>query len=324
MNNTASSGINAQADAQPPALLCGTSGINLPMWPFVSAVLLSAAAAFAAPSLSLGVIGPSSIVDIHGLAVKAILRNTGDGTLKLLNDPRTVLSTAQTNTFHISSASGSPTFTGIKVKFVPSVGVALNREGTFTVLAPGESIEITHDLAGVYNFTLTGEGLYHFSAANTFNYVDATGVLKIIRANTYSHQFKLAGKLAANSGYTHILSEREVTYTGCNEVQKAQILAAAIASNDYVAEVNRYLAGISANNTSERYTTWFGKFTTERYNAVAGRFGKIGTDATSNNYDCTTCPATRGFLSSMSYGYVNAEHSPGKIYLCGAFWTAPL
>ncbi|KAG8681743.1 lumenal Hsp70 protein, partial [Ceratobasidium sp. 395] len=78
----------------------------------------------------------------------------------LLNDPHTVLSVAPTDTFTISSESGSPAFTGIQLKYVPSQAAALNQEDMFTVLAPGQSIDITHNLAGVYNFTLPGEGLY--------------------------------------------------------------------------------------------------------------------------------------------------------------------
>ncbi|KAG8737889.1 hypothetical protein FRC11_001796, partial [Ceratobasidium sp. 423] len=62
----------------------------------------------AAPGLALDVAAPSSSVDVDGLIVKATLKNTGDVTLKLLNDPRSVLSKAKTNTFSISSASGTP------------------------------------------------------------------------------------------------------------------------------------------------------------------------------------------------------------------------
>jgi peptidyl-Lys metalloendopeptidase len=172
--------------------------ITLNMKSFISAALLSAVAVSAAPGLVLDVAGkyhsrreyithtdqyihtgPSSVVNVDGLTVKATLKNTGDETLKvrsphltlthhliilqLLNDPRTVLTTAKTNTFSISSASGSPSFTGIKAKYVPSKAVELNQANTFTVLAPGQSIEITHNLAGVYNFTSAGEGAYTVS-----------------------------------------------------------------------------------------------------------------------------------------------------------------
>ncbi|KAG9088190.1 hypothetical protein FS749_002367 [Ceratobasidium sp. UAMH 11750] len=290
---------------------------------FASTALVSAVAVAAAPSLMLDVVGPSSVVDIHGLSVKVTLRNTGDETLKLLNDPHTVLSLAKTNALRISSASGSPTFTGIKVKYVPAKVAALNKESTFTVLAPGQSFEITHDLAGVYNFTLTGEGAYSFGAANIFNYVDASGALKTIQASTNIHKFKLAGRLASGHGYTPTLSRRDVSYTGCTAEQEPMILAAAIASDAYVTKVNSYLAGIPANTTSVRYETWFGNFTTERFNTVVDHFQKIGTDATSASYDCTSCRSEFGINYDTTWAYVHPD-SPGQIFLCGMFWKSPL
>ncbi|CEL60424.1 peptidyl-Lys metalloendopeptidase [Rhizoctonia solani AG-1 IB] len=286
----------------------------------VSAVLLSAIAVSAAPSLVLDVAGPNSIVDVNGLTVKATLKNTGDVSLKLLNDPRTILSKARTNTFSISSTSGTPKFTGLKVKYVPSKAAALNTESSFTVLAPGQSIEIDHDLAGVYNFTQSGEGAYNFGATNVFNYVDATGELKTIEASSNTHQFKLAGKLAVPHGYTNSISRRAVTYTGCTSTQQSQISTAATSSNTYVANANSYLAGISSGTT--RYTTWFGAFASSRYNTVVSHYKNIGTDATSSNYDCTACKSEPGIDYSSTFAYVNPG-SPGKIYLCGAFWSAP-
>ncbi|KAH7322056.1 lysine-specific metallo-endopeptidase-domain-containing protein [Rhizoctonia solani] len=251
----------------------------------VSAILLSAMAVSAAPGLVLDVAGPASVVDVNGLTVKATLKNTGDVALKLLNDPRTVLSKAKTNTFNIASTSGSPKFTGLYAKYVPSKAAALAQESTFTVLAPGQTIEVEHNLAGVYNFTQSGEGAYSFGATNVFNYVDGSGELKTIEASSNSHQFKLAGKLAVPRDYTHSISRRAVSYTGCTSTQQSQISTAASSSNTYV-----------ANN--------------------------IGTDATSTNYDCTACKSEPGIDYSSTFAYVNAG-SPGKIYLCGAFWSAP-
>ncbi|KAG9080936.1 hypothetical protein FS749_007861 [Ceratobasidium sp. UAMH 11750] len=186
---------------------------------FIPIAFISAVTVWAVPTLVLDVVGPSSVVDVHNLRVKAILKNIGDETLKLLNDPRTILSTAITDTFRISSASGSPVFTGIMIKYKPSMDAALNKANTFTVLAPGQSVETTHDLAGVYDFTLTGTGTYHFSAENVFNYVDASGALKPIQATTNTHTFELAGSLAIDRAYTPSSWKREVTYTNCSAEQ---------------------------------------------------------------------------------------------------------
>ncbi|KAG8728178.1 hypothetical protein FRC11_011650 [Ceratobasidium sp. 423] len=290
----------------------------------VSAVLLSAMAVSAAPGLVLDVAGPASVVDVNGLTVKATLKNTGDVSLKLLNDPRTVLSKAKTNTFSISSVSGTPEFTGLYVKYLPSKAAALAKESTFTVLAPGQSVEVEHDLAGVYNFTQCGEGAYNFSAANIFNYVDDAGELKTIEASSNSHRFKLAGKLAGKLAvphdYTNSISRRDVGYNGCNPTQQSEISTAATSANTYVANATSYLAGISSGTT--RYTTWFGTFDTSRYNTVVSIYKNIGTDATNSRYDCISCRFTPGIDYGSTFAYVY-RNLPGTIYLCGAFWSAP-
>ena len=96
------------------------------------------------------------------------ITNTGDETLKLLNDPRGVLDSFPENTFSITDPIGSsPSFVGAKVnpspsycqtcprahvvffcfqvKFSPEYAAGLNDPSVFTILAPGASIDVTHD-----------------------------------------------------------------------------------------------------------------------------------------------------------------------------------
>lgn len=63
--------------------------------------------------------------------------------MKVLNDPRGPLSKLPADTFTIINANGSkPAFTGIRVKYVPQTAVAQN---AFTVLAPGQLVQVEHD-----------------------------------------------------------------------------------------------------------------------------------------------------------------------------------
>ncbi|CAE6500665.1 unnamed protein product [Rhizoctonia solani] len=265
---------------------------------------------------------PSSAVDVDSLIVKASLKNTGDVTLKLLNDPRSVLSKANTNTFSISSASGTPKFTGLRVKYVPSQAAKSSNSSAFTTLAPGQTIEIDHNLAGTYNFTRCGEGAYNFSTLNTFNYIDESGELKTIEASIKSHQLKVAGKLATTNRYTVTASvtRRALSFTGCSADQQSQIKEAATASDAMVSNANSYLSGLASGKP--RYTTWFGTFDKSRYNSLASHFKNIGTDASSMNYDCSDCLTHPSMDYPNTYAYVD-PNVPTKIYLCGAFWRAP-
>lgn len=112
----------------------------------LSGLVLSAIAASAAPGLSLHVSGPDSVDGVQNLKVVTTVTNTGDETLKLLNDPRGPLNKLPAETFAISDAAGAvPSFTGIKVKYVPANAVAVGKEDAFTVLTPGQSIDVEHD-----------------------------------------------------------------------------------------------------------------------------------------------------------------------------------
>ncbi|CCO36790.1 deuterolysin M35 metalloprotease [Rhizoctonia solani AG-1 IB] len=245
---------------------------------------LLAAKVSGSPGLVLDITAPSSVVDVDGLTVKATLKNTGDVTLKV-----NMLSKVNTNTFSISSASGTPKFTGLRVKYVPSQAAKSSEGSAFTTLAPGQTIEVDHNLAGSYNFTRCGEGSYNFSTLNLFNYVDESGELKTIEASTNSHQFKIAGKLATSNRHSaaSAVKKRAVTFTSCSADQQSQLKAAATASDAMIANANSYLSGLTSGKP--RYTTWFGAFDKSRYNTVASHFKNIGTDATSMNYDCTDC-----------------------------------
>ncbi|QRV85905.1 peptidyl-Lys metalloendopeptidase [Ceratobasidium sp. AG-Ba] len=289
-----------------------------------SALIATLAACVAAtPTLRLTVSGPQAVTDVDNLTVKATLTNTGSETVKLLKDPRTVLSEWRTNTFAIESTAGTPAFTGIKVKYSPELALKSGDESKFAVLAPGQSFELVHDLAGVYNFTRSGAGEYQFSAGNVFQYVDASGKLATVAADTQSHKLKVGGSLASFKGApkhdSHRLGRRAIGFTSCSSTRQSQITTAANSANTYVANASKYLAGISSGTT--RYTvytsfnTWFGTFTSSRFSTVKSHYSNIGTDATSTTYDCTC-------TESGTYAYVY-PNSPGYVYLCGAFWSAP-
>ena len=87
--------------------------------------------------------GPEAVDSVEHLKIVATVTNTGDETLKVLNDPRGPLNNIPTDTFVITDAKGSqPSFTGIKLKYVPKTAAALE---AYSILAPGESVVVGHD-----------------------------------------------------------------------------------------------------------------------------------------------------------------------------------
>ncbi|GAB1517941.1 hypothetical protein RhiTH_000997 [Rhizoctonia solani] len=244
----------------------------------------------AGPGLSLSIITPDSVSDVENLSVTAIVKNTGTETLKLLKDPRGVLSTAKTHTFNVANEKGSPEFTGLFVKYSPETAIKANNAANFAVLEPGQSFEITHSLAGVYNFTSTGPGQFKIDASDVFQYVDAAGKLATIKASSESKRFGISGNLVSSQAMT--------------------------AANNYVSGANTYLASVTSTASKPRYTTWFGTYNANRLSTVRSHFSLIGTDASSTTYDCSTCT-----MNAYAYVYAN---QPGRVYLCSAFWNAPL
>ena len=110
------------------------------------ALAASAVAVSAAPGLSLKVAGPEAVDGVENLKVSTTVTNTGDETLKLINDPRGALNTLPTNTFAITTDAGeSPAFVGAKVKYSLDKAAKSEDVATFTVLAPGASFTVTHD-----------------------------------------------------------------------------------------------------------------------------------------------------------------------------------
>jgi peptidyl-Lys metalloendopeptidase len=87
--------------------------------------------------------GPESVNTVENLKVTTTITNTGDEILKLLNDPLSPLSTLPANTFKITDSDGaSPSFAGIKAKYVPATAVA---QKAYTSLPPGQSVDVEHD-----------------------------------------------------------------------------------------------------------------------------------------------------------------------------------
>ncbi|ESK94063.1 deuterolysin m35 metalloprotease [Moniliophthora roreri MCA 2997] len=276
---------------------------------------MSAITASASRGLSLTVSGPNSIDGVHSLKVVASLLNTGDETLKILKDPRGVLATHPTNTFDISNVQGAiPEFTGIKVKFVPEHAAQL--EDTFTVLEPGQSVEVEHDLSAAYNFTHPGEGLYDIHANNLFQVVDpATNQLTDIYA-THESAFKadVKGKLDIAHQEESGLA-KSATYRSCSATQQSQIADAASSALTYAKEAKSYLKAHHSSTT--RYTTWFGTYNSNRHSKVVKHFTAIKKYPFSEStYDCTgsNCkPGDFAWVSPKKYGV---------IHLCSAFWDA--
>ncbi|KAM5544052.1 hypothetical protein V8D89_002238 [Ganoderma adspersum] len=280
------------------------------------ALAVSASAVAAAPSLSLKVTGSDVIDGIEDFKVVAILTNTGDETIKLLNNPRSALHTLSANAFVITASDGSsPSFTGVSVKYSFDNAMKMTDPSIFTVLAPGQSVSVTHDLSSAYDFTRTGRTTYTIVAPDLFHFVTVDNIVSSLRAAASPHTATLAsGALAL----TRPLRDaprvtKRAQYTGCNSTQQDALNKATPAAQKYVADALAYLE--NDQSTVSRYTTWFGAVNKSRLATVHSHFASINSHQyTSFTYDCTCTNA-----SLISYVVPDVF---GVIHLCAAFWDA--
>ncbi|KAF9554408.1 zincin [Agrocybe pediades] len=286
-------------------------------------------------SLLLKTTGPDSVTAVYNLHVVTTLTNTGDDTLKLLNHPGTVLSKLPTHNFDITHESGArPSFRGVLAKYSQKTAVEKN---VYTVLSPGQTITVEHDLGQAYNFTTSGEGKYDIGvgtngaitcidysiyfpsstfrlttalllstigAQKTFYVVNSDSTVSPIEAQVSAHSAKVSGHLSV-APTPHSIVKR-ANFVGCSADQQNEINAAIPGATVYVANSAAYMSVLFAG--TPRYTTWFGVYDAGRRNIVNGHFQQILTnDFARFTYDCTC----------------NLPDTFGVIHFCPVFWNSP-
>lgn len=204
--------------------------------------------------------------------------------------------------------------------------------GDFVVLPPGRSyrsvvnLGADYDLGkrGQYNVTLVSS-LQHASTSDGKMLKTARGLPMLLRSvptNVWSE-----GRAAKpTSGKGKPCNPRkedcsgggggsDVTFVGCSATQITDATAAVAQARNYSENAKGYL---NANNQGPRYTTWFGAYTSSRYNTAQSHFVAIDSAMDQNNGEITiNCGCNQNY-----YAYVYPTQ-PYEIYVCRYFWSAP-
>ncbi|PBK61739.1 zincin [Armillaria solidipes] len=277
------------------------------------ALLAFASVASATKSLTISTSAPANVSDVSALEVVTTVVNSGDETVKLLNDPRTVLSSWATESFTVVNSAGiSADFTGVAVRYIPSVTAKKGADHAFTVLAPGESVSVTHELGNFFNFTNAGESTYTITPLSTIQAVEDDGTLTTIGAQVTPASVVLSGQLSSSSTLSssslggaadgrsgaRSLSKR-ASYTSCSSSRQS-INAQAISDSSDIAQAS--IDHLEANPSGS---------TTQTTCAFEG----LVSEPASWTYDCSC-------TDSDTYAYVYPS-TYGKVYLCGYYWQCP-
>lgn len=126
-----------------------------------------------------------------------------------------------------------------------------------------------------------------------------------------------SGKGLAASAAPQVTTAASIAYTGnCSASQQNTLASAVAAATSYANIAMTYLNGTPS--ATQRYVKWFGTYSSANWGTAMAHFtsiqGAFTTQALTLDCKCKK-PST--------YAYVYPSQ-PYKIYLCGAFWSAPL
>ncbi|MFK3647687.1 M35 family metallo-endopeptidase [Lysobacter enzymogenes] len=297
----------------------------------VGAVLSGAiAAAVATPPsagqnnpLRVGIVAVTGGADDFLGAVEISITNTGKQAVRL---PKWQLPNDEFDAklFAISYNGAPVAYEGKMVKRgVPTAA-------DFAILQPGQTYRRTVDLSAGYDLSRTGQyvvtfraPLQHASTSDRVMLHQANGLP--MSAQSAPLQLWVDGidqlggaKLAAakkpDAGPSAVVNG--VNYVGCTTARTSSAGQAVVQARAYAENAKGYLNG---GTVGPRYTTWFGAYTSSRYSTARSHFQAIDTALDQNNGQITiNCGCT-----SSAYAYVYANQ-PYQIYVCNAFWNAPL
>ncbi len=209
----------------------------------------------------------------------------------------------------------------------------------YIVLKPGESVSASVDIAKVYDIVKAGE----YQVAYKARLLDVKGERPVKMAA--GGQFHFAGKEMVSPVTTfRLLEERKprqekgialdwkpavvkkgakgISFRNCTPEQEKMITQAHTEAVRLATEARSVLTRTKVKDRpgADRYETWFGQYDKKRYARISSHFLKIRDALSKKNVVFNiACDAD----ARDAFGYVWPS-KPYEIYLCNAFWKAPL
>jgi peptidyl-Lys metalloendopeptidase len=200
-------------------------------------------------------------------------------------------------------------------------------DADYVTLNPNQRLSYKVELSGVYD--LSEEGQYSVSLdVNNMALFSPSKPHKSQKNQGVSQASALKSDVEAYVYVSKVSSKKrcnprkedcgggggteDVSFTGaCSNSEQNAVLAGLDAAKSMTNSSVSYLNG----SPGPRYTTWFGTYSSARWNKVAGNFDAIK-DALDNKPKVFDCSCNQSY-----YAYVYPSQ-PYKVYLCRAFWSA--
>jgi peptidyl-Lys metalloendopeptidase len=212
---------------------------------------------------------------------------------------------------------------------VPYLGAHYKRTapgpGDYFLLKPGASHSRNVELTALYDMSVTGDYSIRYVARSQNLFANSLGRSAVVDAEA------LMGEVASDSVSVWVDGRHErgfvaeakapeaaagqgLAFSGCSASQSSTITSAISAAKTMA---NGGLNYLNAGTVGQRYTKWFGAYTAARYSTAKSHFSAIKTafDTKPVVVDCS--------CKQSYYAYVYPTE-PYKIYVCNAFWSAPM
>ena len=205
---------------------------------------------------------------------------------------------------------------------VPYLGAHYKRgapkASDYYLLKPGASHTVKVELSDIYDMSITGQYTiaYKAESVNLFGTSEKQlGSLKSQAASVWIDGAQPRGSksvaLKPPSGEPNPTAG--LSFNKCTTTQQATVTQAMAAGSAMANGSNTYMGG----SLGARYTKWFGASDAGRISIVKANYAAIK-DAFDNKPVTVDCGCKKTY-----YAYVY-PNQPYKIYVCKAFWSAPM
>lgn len=211
----------------------------------------------------------------------------------------------------------------------PMIKRGLPQAREFVILQPGQSLRASVDLSAFYDLSRTGEYTVTFKSPLQHASLSTGEMLRTpngLPMTAQSAALKMWVDGTDQLGAQRLQASRKssgggtlvngVTFKSCSTTQINDAGNAVVAARGYSENGKGYLA---SGTVGPRYTTWFGAYTSTRYATAGQHFVNIDAALDQNAGQVTiNCGCNQSY-----YAYVYPTR-PYEIFVCRAFWTAPL
>jgi len=215
---------------------------------------------------------------------------------------------------------------------VPYLGALVKRtaptQADYYVLKPGASHTVKVNLSSLYDLSVTGDYMISYRTASPDLFLAASGKkdsassdVSELTSEPASLWIDASLPRGSEPASLQTMKKQQPTYTiaslgytNCTASQQTSISSALSAATTMATSGVNYMNGTHG----ARYTKWFGALNATRESTIKSHFAAIK-DAFVTKAIVVDCSCT----DAGTYAYVYPTQ-PYKIYVCGAFWSAPM